>query len=622
MLLLATLTAALALSPAHGAVVDRGIFDKTYDYIIVGGGTAGLALAARLSENPNLDVAVIEPGIKYQVSNIAFSSTPGADVLFIGSSMSDSQPLVDWNLETEPLTGGLGRKVHYARGKCLGGSSARNFMIYQRPDRGSLDMWASLVGDESYSWSNFEPFFRKSVTFTPPRNDVRDPNATVTWSAEAFDAGAGPLSVTYPNYGGPLTSYLLPGLGEALGIPLVDGFSGGNIHGRSYAPVTVQAKSGNRESSQTSFLDEAEHRGNLHVHKMTQAERVLFDEERNAVGVEVGWGRKFMAGREVILSAGAFHSPQLLMLSGIGPAHHLREHGINVIADRPGVGQNLTDHIFFSPTYRVKVQTFTALANNLLKIGWEFLTNFSRNRGVLTNNVSDMIAFEDIPREDLKADTLALLDRYPESWPDVEYMSAPGRIGDFSSLFKNQPKDGYQYGAMLAALVNPQSRGSVTLRSNRISDKPVIDAGWLTHPADADVAVQAYKRVRKVFASDAVRPVLAHPEEYHPGPSVATDEEILHQIRRDMMTVWHASTTCRMGRADDPTAVVDSKARVIGVNRLRVVDASAFALLPPGHPQSVVYALAEKIAADILAGIKEEEQYSLDNNWWKREAKL
>lgn len=607
MLLFATLTAALALSTSTtAAVVDRGLFDKTYDYVIVGGGTAGLALAARLTENPDLEVAVIEPGIKYQISNIALSSTPGADVMYIGASMKDTQGLVDWNLQTEPLEGGLGRSVHYARGKCLGGSSARNFMIYQRPDRGSLDLWAALVGDDSYSWSEFEPYFRKSVTFTPPRDHIRAPNATVTWSADAYDAGAGPLSVTYPNYGGPLTSYLLPGLGEALGIPLVDGFSAGTLHGRSYAPVTVQVKNGKRESSQTSFLDDAQGRKNLHVHTLTTAERILWDGERNAVGVEVGWGRKLMARREVILSAGAFHSPQLLMLSGVGPAAHLAEHGISVVADRPGVGENLTDHVFFSPSYRVSVPTYTGLANNLLKVGWEFITNFSRNRGVLTNPVADMIAFEDIPAADLRADTRAVLDRFPESWPDVEYMSAPGYIGDFSSLFKNQPRDGYQYGSMLASLANPQSRGRVSLRSARIKDKPVIDAGWLMHPADADVAVQAYKRVRRVFASSAVRPVLADPREYHPGPAVQTDDDILHQIRHDMMTVWHASTTCRMGRTDDPTAVVDARARVIGVNRLRVVDASAFALLPPGHPQSVVYALAEKIAADILQGLKDE----------------
>lgn len=605
MLLFASLTAVLTCAaPLQAAVVDRGLFDTTYDYVIVGGGTAGLTLAARLSENPSLQIAVIEPGIEYQVSSIAFGSTPGADVLFVGSSMSDTQPLVDWNLQTEPLKGGLNRQVHYARGKCLGGCSARNFMIYQRPDRGSLDMWASLVGDDSYTWDEFEPYFRKSVRFSPPRNDVRAPNATVAWSADAYDANAGPLSVTYPNYGGPLTSYLLPGLTEALGIPVVPGFSSGNLHGCSYAPVTVQAENGNRESSQTSFLRQAQRQGrpNLHVLEMTTAERILFDDQKNAIGVQVALGRKILARKEVILSAGAFHSPQLLMLSGVGPAEHLRKFGISVVADRAGVGQNLTDHIFFSPSYRVNVETFTKLANSPLAIMWEFLTNFSRNRGVLTNPVADMIAFEDIPSGDLKNETRQLLDRYPDSWPDVEYLSAPGYIGDFSSLLTGQPKDGYQYGSMLAALVNPQSRGSVSLRSNSIQDKPVIDAGWLTHPADADVAVQAYKRVRKVFASNAVKPVLADPVEYHPGPGVQSDDAILNQIRRDMMTVWHASTTCRMGRTDDPTAVVDSKARVIGVNRLRVVDASAFALLPPGHPQSVVYALAEKIAGDILQG--------------------
>lgn len=590
--------ALLLLAPLASGL-SLGLFDKTYDYVVVGGGTAGLALAARLSEDSSISVGVIEPGVTYKLSNPIVSDTPASGALFAGSSLLDVNPLVDWNLRTEPLKGGANRVVHYARGKCLGGSSARHLMVYQRPDKGSMDMWADLVGDDSYRWDAIERHYKKSVMFTPPPDQDRG-NATVKYDAGDYDTNGGPLSVTYPAYGQPLSTHLIPGMQQSLNIQHIPGFSGGNLLGSSWAATTVQRGNGKRDSSATAFLDPIRGRSNLHVHELSSVRRVLFDEAKNAVGVELQIGTKISARREVIVSAGAFHSPQILMLSGIGPAQHLRDRGITVLADRPGVGQNLTDHVFAGPSYRVSVDTLTKLALNPLLAVSEFL-KFARNKGVLTNNVADMLAFEKIPRDQLKADTLALLDPYPESWPDAEYISAAGYVGDFGALLLDQPRDGYMYGSLMAALANPQSRGSVTLKSNRIEDKPVIDAGWLTHPADVDVILAAYKRARSVFSSDAVRSILTDPAEYHPGPNVKTDEQILEAIRKDVMCVWHAAVTCRMGRRDDPNAVVDNKAKVIGVNRLRVVDASAFALLPPGHPQSTVFALAEKIAEDILA---------------------
>ncbi|EJT48431.1 hypothetical protein A1Q2_06548 [Trichosporon asahii var. asahii CBS 8904] len=593
---------ALLLLAELACGLSLGLFDKTYDYVIVGGGTAGLTLAARLSEDPSISVGVIEPGTTYKLSNPIVSDTPLTGALFSGSDLFDTNPLVDWNLKTEPLKGGDNRVVHYARGKCLGGTSARNLMLYQRPDKGSLDMWADVVGDESYRWDAFEPFFKKSVQFTPPPNEERG-NASAQFDAGDFDPNGGPLSVTYPPYAQPMSSWMIPGMQQSLNIPEIPGFSGGNLMGSSWASLTVQKENGKRESSASAFLDPIRWgRSNLHVHELSSVRKILFDDQKNAIGVELKLGTKINARKEVILSAGAFHSPQILMLSGVGPAAHLQERNIPVVADRPGVGQNLTDHVLAGPSYRITVDSLTRLALNPLIAVNEFLLNFSRNKGILTNNGADVIAFEKIPRDQLQASTLSILDRYPESWPDAEYVSAPAYVGDFGALLLDQPRDGYMYGTLMAAVANPQSRGSVTLRSNRIEDKPVIEAGWLTHPADIDVMVASYKRARAVFTSDAVKGILADPVEYHPGLDVKTDEQILAAIRKDVMCVWHAAVSCRMGRRDDPTAVVDNKAKVIGVNRLRVVDASSFALLPPGHPQSVVYAFAEKIAADILAG--------------------
>ncbi|GAB1318073.1 Glucose-methanol-choline oxidoreductase C-terminal domain-containing protein [Madurella fahalii] len=187
-------------------------------------------------------------------------------------------------------------------------------------------------------------------------------------------------------------------------------------------------------------------------------------------------------------------------------------------------------------------------------------------------------------------------------WPELEYITAPGYVGAFSNLFTTQPKDGFNYATILGGLVAPLSSGTVTLRSADARDLPVIDPNWLTDQTDVDVAIATYKRLRAAFASDAMQSVLLGGEEYFPGPEVETDEQILETIRETVMTVWHAACTCRMGRTEDPMAVVDKDTKVIGVHGLRVVDASSFALLPLGHPQSTVYALAEKIAAQILDG--------------------
>jgi choline dehydrogenase len=257
------------------------------------------------------------------------------------------------------------------------------------------------------------------------------------------------------------------------------------------------------------------------------------------------------------------------------------------------------------PTYRVNVDTFTKLANSIPSIISTFFTQYLNSKqGPLTNPVCDFLGWEKVPtdmRSGLSKIAIADLQQYPADWPEIEYLSAPGYIGDFSGLLMSQPRDGFQYASILAALVAPLSRGTVTLKSADTNDLPIINPNWLTASTDQEVAIVAYKRVRAAFASKFMAPVLTNSTEYYPGPDVKTDEQILNHIRKTLHTVWHAACTCRMGKEGDPNAVVDSKARVFGVKGLRVVDASSFAFLPPGHPQSTIYALAEKISSDILA---------------------
>lgn len=246
-------------------------------------------------------------------------------------------------------------------------------MIYQRGTVQSYQKWADQVGDQSWTWDNIQQYFKKSVAFTPPDTTKRAPNASAEYNPTAFSPSGGPLSVSYANYAQTFSSYIEGSLNE-IGISTVEDFNSGSLLGTQYCSSTIDPSDENRESSQTSFLDEAAAYTNLKVYSVSMGEKILFDENKKAIGVQASSaGLPFIlsANKEVIVSAGAFQSPQLLMLSGIGPAAELQSFGIPVIADRPGVGQNLTDHVFFGPAYRVMVETFTKLAN--VRIIYQFM---------------------------------------------------------------------------------------------------------------------------------------------------------------------------------------------------------------------------------------------------------
>ena len=237
-------------------------------------------------------------------------------------------------------------------------------MIYQRGTKQSYQKWADEVDDQSYTWDNIFPYFQRSVKFTPPNTVKRDPNASAEYNAAAFSPTGGPLSVSYANWAQPFSSYMEGALNE-IGIATTEDFNSGELMGAQYCSSTIDPANENRESSQTSFLNAAAGFTNLKVYPATQGQRILFDADKKAIGVQVASaGLPFIlsANKEVIVSAGTFQSPQLLMLSGIGPADQLRGLGISILVDRPGVGQNMTDHAFFGPSYRVNVNTVTKLA--------------------------------------------------------------------------------------------------------------------------------------------------------------------------------------------------------------------------------------------------------------------
>ncbi|CEL08712.1 hypothetical protein ASPCAL11857 [Aspergillus calidoustus] len=265
------------------------------------------------------------------------------------------------------------------------------------------------------------------------------------------------------------------------------------------------------------------------------------------------------------------------MVSGVGARQHLEDHGIEVLVDSPGVGQNMWDHPFVGPGYRGNVETVTRIANSPIYLASQYLRWAKKQLGPLTNPVSDLLAWEKILyelRRQFSPETLQALSQFPGDWPEVDYMSAPGFLGNISNLKADQPDDGYQYASIIGVLIAPTLRGTVTLRTADTADLPLINMNWLDTRSDQEVVMAMFKRMREVFASNVMDPVVIG-EEYFPGNQVQTDEEILEYIRENVMTVWHPSCACRMGTSNDTQAVSDSRARVFGVKRLRVVDASA-----------------------------------------------
>ncbi|KAF9059459.1 hypothetical protein BDP27DRAFT_1385798 [Rhodocollybia butyracea] len=604
----ATVLNAAIITSLGGLAANITGTDQVFDFVIVGAGTAGITLAFRLTEDSTVTVALIEAGSFYETDNAPLSSTPFGDIFGVGTSSSEIDP--------NPLTGANNRVLHYAR--------ERHWVAHQRPSKDSLQMWAEEVGDQSYTWDNWLPYFKKSVTFTPPNTEIRAANATADYNASAFESNGGPLTVSYPNYAQPFSSYMPDGFTE-IGVPPTTDFNSGLLMGAQYAPATIDPSGAFRASSQETFLTAATNRTNLKVFDLTMAKKVLFDSQKIAIGVQVNTSGSVFnvnATKEVILSAGAFQSPQLLMVSGVGPKSTLETLGIDVIVDNANVGQNLWDHVLAGIDFPIITDGVTRLVNDVQYRTDSLLEWQSNGTGPFSNNNVDFLAWEKVPndvRQSFSASVLKELEYFPADWPELEYLVAPAFIGNWSAPDVSQPTSG-SFGSVAAGVVAPLSRGNVTITSADTNDLPLINPNWLDHPSDIAVILAGYKRVRQLFATSSVERVLNGSESF-PGAQYTTDDELLDQIRGSCMTIWHASATCKMGSPNDTFAVVNPHAQVIGVQHLRVVDASSFALLPPGHPQSVVCqfaiikpnglfnidiesplpldALAEKIADDI-----------------------
>lgn len=535
---------------------------------------------------------MIEAGDFYEFDNANTSQVPGYGSTYLSfDDLTPSPVLVDWDLITEPQVGFNGRQIHYTAGKTLGGSSALNDMIFHRTTKGGYDQWVDKVGDDSYEWDAFLPYLEKSVNFTAPNLAKIGAKAAIPYDPSVYSSAGAPLHVSYPNYFQPFDPFIQKAF-LANGVPSIEGLASGFLDGFAASTFVFDPTTQTRSSSESSFLQSALASTNLVVYVRTQAQKVLFDAAKRATGVQVeanGALFTLSARKEVIVSAGVFHSPQILMLSGIGLKSALEKFQIPVISDLAGVGQNMWDHVFIFTSHETNLSTNSAVLTDpslhaqavdeylnhqtgpLTGVGGEHV-GWSRNSTGLSSSTTDQLAAN-----------------FASDWPYFEYLALATGANP-----PNEP-NANNYVFLTAAIQTILSRGTVTLQSANPVDAPIINPNALTTPAEAEVAVAAIRHLRSFATASGVQL-----SEYTPGSNYTTDAEILGWVRDHAVNGYHAACTCAMGRANDSQAVVDSRARVYGVTGLRVVDASAFPILPPGHPMSTIYALAEKIADDII----------------------
>ncbi|MBX6327147.1 MAG: GMC family oxidoreductase N-terminal domain-containing protein [Pseudolabrys sp.] len=535
---------------------DATPLEGEFDYVIVGAGSAGCVLANRLSAEPSRRVLVLEAGSR---DNWIWFHIPVGYLFAIGN------PRADWLFKTEPEPGLNGRSLNYPRGKVIGGCSAINGMIYMLGQAADYDNWRQL-GLPGWSWDDVRPYFRKHVDhfLNSEHHGVggewRVEPMRLKWEIlEAFRAAA-----------------------IQFGIRPVDDFNTGDNEGVCY--FHVNQKRGRRWSAARGFLKPVLHRPNLRVETGCLVERVLFD-GRRANGVrwrQDGVTRYARCRGEVILSAGAIGSPHLLMLSGIGPAAQLVDCGVPLLLDKPGVGANLQDHLQLRLIFRVEgVKTLNETYASFAGRAAMALDYALRRRGPMTMAPSQLGIFT---RSDPTQDRA-----------NIQYHVQPLSLDKFGEPLHPFP-------AFTASVANlrPTSRGRISLRSADPTVPPAIAPNYLSTPEDRRVAADSIRVTRRIVAQPALQKY--RPVEHTPGPHIRDDdEEALVRAAGDIgTTIFHPVGTAKMGRHDDIGAVVDARLRVIGIDRLRVVDASVMPSITSGNTNSPTMMIAEKGATMVL----------------------
>ncbi len=524
-----------------------------FDYIVVGAGTAGCLLANRLSADPQRKVLLLEAGGK---DNWIWFHIP------VGYLYSQGNPRADWCFRTEAEPGLNGRSLNYARGKVLGGCSAINGMIYMRGQAADYDHWRQL-GNVGWSWEDVLPVFRKTEDH-------------FAGESELHGAG-GEWRVEEPRITWDILDAFREAAAEA-GIPRIDDFNGGDNEGSAY--FQVNQRKGVRWHAAKAFLKPIGGRDNLTIVTQAQTERLTFD-GRRVTGVRFRQGgtlKRAVANAEVVLSAGAIGSPQILQLSGIGPGALLADHGIDIRHELSGVGENLQDHLQLRLAYKVSgIETLNEMTQSLFQKAKMAVDYALFRRGPLTMAPSQLGAFAK------SSDDFATA--------NLQYHVQPLSLGKFGEPLHPFP-------AFTASVCNlrPESRGHVRIRGTDPAAAPEIRLNYLSADKDKQVAADAIRLTRKiVLETEAMKPY--RPEEFMPGLSAQSASDLVKAAGDIGTTIYHPVSTCKMG--SDPLAVVDDRLRVHGMERLRIADASIMPTITSGNTNSPTLMIAEKAAAMI-----------------------
>ncbi|MDE2427397.1 MAG: GMC family oxidoreductase N-terminal domain-containing protein [Burkholderiales bacterium] len=531
-----------------------------FDYIIIGAGTAGCLLANRLTQDPDKHVLLLEAGGK---DDYVWIHIP------VGYLYCINNPRTDWMFRTEAEPGLNGRSLIYPRGKVLGGCSSINGMIYMRGQERDYNEWAALTGDDSWRWEQVLPLFKKCEDHHGGKSEFH--GAGGEWRVEKQR----------------LSWEILDAFRDAaaqVGIPNTDDFNRGNNEGCGY--FDVNQKRGVRWNASKAFLKPAAGRPNLTIMTGCQVQRLRIASDENGKrcsGVEfIGGGRAWFAEsmQETILAAGAIGSPAILQQSGIGDPVHLHQVGVHSVHDLPGVGDNLQDHLQIRSAFKISgAPTLNKMANNLLgkaRIGLEYALFQS---GPMSMAPSQLGAFT---KSDASQET-----------PNLEYHVQPLSLEKFGDPLHDFP-------AFTASVCNlrPTSRGHVRIASNDPLAAPRIVPNYLSTPEDRKIAADSLTLTRKIVAAPALQKYA--PEEMKPGAQFRTEEELARAAGDIGTTIFHPVGTCKMGRNDDTSAVVDSDLRVFGIAGLRVADASVMPTITSGNTNSPTLMIAEKAARSIL----------------------